>query len=179
MPGRRNAPRLLVQSYGVYWQKDQVAWNTARKPSGGGVIKRGLWGRRTRKQRTPKVNFWPQVGIYILYNSAFEPIYSGQGKIGSRLHSHFHNPWMGRKWVYFSWFGLKRLNIAGTDLLKSKKHYGATAEVVLDTLEAVLIAVGARTENKQGPRLHSATRFFQVEAPERGPLRRRRRRTSR
>ncbi|MGE0229706.1 MAG: GIY-YIG nuclease family protein [Dehalococcoidia bacterium] len=154
---QRRKPKGLIQCYGVHWRKTAVRWESKRG---------GLWGNRRRKNygRQPRhVNFWGQAGVYVLYNSMFEAIYSGQTtSLGGRLRNHTRHAWLGPKWEYFSWFGVRKINKRGDDLLKQKANYVASARVVLDTLEAVLIAVGARTENKQGPKLHGAHPYFQV-----------------
>lgn len=153
---RKKRPTGLIQTYGVYWKKSNVPWSVRKH--------RGLWGNRTRTQkRHPDVNFWKQAGVYILYNALFEPIYSGQAKqIGSRLHAHKNDRWRGPKWDYFSWYGLKKLKKGDKGLCRLNERYGASVDVTLDTLEAVLIVVGMRTENKQGPMLHGAVAFHQM-----------------
>jgi len=153
---RKSTANGLIQSYGVYWKKEDVAWDGKRI--------RGLWGNRNLKQkREADVNFWEQAGVYVLYNAVFEPIYSGQAtSLGRRLLAHTRNRWLGPKWQFFSWYGVRRLKGKGGGLRKLNQRYAATAPIILDTLEAVLIAVGARTENKQGPKLHGAIAFHQV-----------------
>lgn len=153
---RRARSTGLIKSYGVYWRKDEVKWQARRG---------GLWGNRRRKNfgASPHVNFWHQAGVYILYDDRFDAVYSGQTTcLGRRLRNHTRHMWLGPKWAHFSWFGIRQINAAGDGMRRLNMNYGGSARVVLDTMEAMLIAVGARTENKQGPKLHSAVPFYQV-----------------
>ena len=155
--GRPRRAAKAIANFGLYWSKDAVQWGRPRHPH------QLLGCSVQRNQRSkPHIDFWQQVGIYVLYSDRFEPIYAGQGQIGKRLMRHRNSSWIGPKWAHFSWFGLCEVKVRGRGLNKPPPRSMMKMDTLLDLMEGILIAAGINAENKQGPRMHGAVEYYQV-----------------
>ena len=67
---------LTIENFGRRWRRDKIAW-------GKGNNKGHLKGELRRSKKTI-VDFREQIGIYVLYNNAGEPVYVGQAGIGNK-----------------------------------------------------------------------------------------------
>lgn len=133
----------LVKSYGLFWEKEYVNWNTNSENG-------ELLGNLRGKKKQP-VNFAEQVGIYILYED-YKLVYVGQAGAGDkkrlldRLRSHTRDG-LSKRWNQFSWFGFRKVlkNKLGKDI-----YSNLNKEIILNTLEAILIDACEPVLNKQG-----------------------------
>lgn len=159
---------MLVKSYGLFWQRDEVIWN----PGQGNKGAFRLLGRRgTNLPGLRLADFRHQVGIYVLYGN-YGPHYVGlttkQG-LGKRLKDHLYDE-HSDSWDRFSWFGfcqvLKAKDHHGFPLLKeAPKSANGSPERVIHEMEALLIkAMGLR--NKAEMKFNSAEQWVQVKRDE-------------
>jgi len=96
------------------------------------------------------------MGIYILYEPIFTPVYIGQAGFGNadlmgRLRNH-KNDHLRDRWSHFSWFGFRSVN---KDCSLSAKQSSESKTSInyadaLDEIEGVLIEVLEPRLNKQG-----------------------------
>lgn len=98
---------MLIQSYGLFWRREEVEWNPGK-----GNHHFRLLGRQGKNSRTLRLcDFRPQQGIYILYGNT-GPHYVGltrkQG-FGKRLKDHLTDQHQDQ-WDRFSWFGFRSVN---------------------------------------------------------------------
>ena len=113
-----------LRAFGMFWRRDLVVWDSKPK----------LLGRQSSAAAT--VNFAGQVGVYLLHDRD-RVIYVGRASesMAARLKAHTIDRLSGR-WDRFSWFGLKRVDEKG-ELSEMVPQW--SAEVVIDTMEALLI----------------------------------------
>ncbi len=135
----------IIKSYGLFWSIDHVFW-------GRGKQKGELLGVPSRATSSEPVDFRRQIGIYVLY-SGHQMIYVGQTGAGNqrllaRLKAH-RSDFLANRWNRFSWFGLRKVLTTGKLSTENTKA-GAKLSVVLNHIEAVLIAAVEPTLNKQG-----------------------------
>lgn len=64
---------MLIQNYGLFWQRLIVDWGTRGRVRSGALL-----GRYARQLRSPEVDFREQQGVYVLYDDNFKIIYVGQ-----------------------------------------------------------------------------------------------------
>jgi hypothetical protein len=158
---------LLVQAYGLFWDREQVVWT----PGGGNRCR--LLGRIG--ERAPKLqvaDHWQQHGLYILY-SYLGPHYVGLVRarsLGKRLREHTEDK-HSEAWVRFSWFGfrkvLKRRDREGLQELASlaATSIGSPDNIIRD-MEALLIKAMA-TYNIHNMNFQRATEWDQIRLDER------------
>jgi hypothetical protein len=137
----------IIKNYGLRWVRDQVNWGSA------GIA--GFLSGKMAKTST-SIDFQDQIGIYILYEPIFTPIYIGQAGFGNasllaRLRHH-RNDHLRDRWTSFSWFGFRDVNKDGS--LSAKQTGDAKTSIsygdALDEVEGVLIEVLEPRLNKQG-----------------------------
>ena len=144
-----------IQNFGLLWEKKYicVGWKT---------VPGHLKGWRERRKR--EADFRGQAGVYILYDKDMIPVYVGQAGRGNntlitRLRNHFDDH-IWNRWVYFSWFGLKKVNKDGS--LSNKYDNSNSITEVLNDIEGVLILGIEPKLNKQGPTFNGAEQWWQV-----------------
>jgi hypothetical protein len=144
----------IVNSFGIYWNRDLVHWKTA--PDLLGIQQIGA----------NPVNFKEQVGIYLLHDDR-ETIYVGQAieqHLGVRLKYHISDR-LGGRWNRFSWFGFHGVSDTGA-LHKNTNFNNLTIQDLGHLLEAILIeSIEPRQNRKQG-NLFAGIEYLQQEAPE-------------
>lgn len=149
---------MLIQSYGLFWDRDKVDWN----PGGGN--QRLMLGRRNSKQPALRLaDVWNQKGLYVLYSNT-GPYYVGIAeKLGKRLHDHTKDNHR-RNWVRFSWFGFHpltdqshKLNLPDPGI----KPGAASVDVLIGDMEALLIK-SMGTFNIRNMNFRSAKQWEQV-----------------
>jgi hypothetical protein len=140
-----------LRAFGMFWVRDQVIWTgTAR-----------LVGRQG--SGASDVNFADQVGVYLLHDRE-RVIYVGRAtdSLYSRLKAHTSDRLSGR-WDRFSWFGLRGVKEDGS-LIDSTVPW--TPEVVIETMEALLIESLEPPLNRKRGDNFSAVEFIQVTDPQ-------------
>ena len=152
-PGQdHEEPESIIRSFGMYWQRELVAWKHDPK----------MFGRQQALAKA--VDFGKQKGIYILYDH-HTVVYVGRTidkPLGKRLYEHTINR-LGSRWNRFSWFGLLDVtNEGGLQELPVK----ATLAVLVSTLEALLIEALEPPQNRRRGDDFSAIEYIQDVDPE-------------
>lgn len=150
----------LINSYGLYWSRDAVDWNSQK-----------LLGERrhykvNKNNTTKKIkdcNVWSVRGIYALYSN-FKLIYAGLAGsnegIGSRLKAHTEKPRLAKRWDSFSWFGIDGFNDDGT----SRRYVdnSVPAEILVRSFELIAIFVADPPLNRSQGRFKGAEQIVQA-----------------
>ncbi|MBU6165852.1 MAG: hypothetical protein KGQ52_06930 [Alphaproteobacteria bacterium] len=139
-----------LKAFGMYWQREAVNWVTKPK----------LLGRQS-EGATP-VNFNEQVGVYLLHDRD-RVIYVGRANdtLGARLLAHTTDR-LGGRWDRFSWFGLRAVDDGGKLAAPSTAW---SHEVVIETLEALLIETMEPPLNRRRGDNFAAVEYLQVSDP--------------
>lgn len=142
----------LVNAFGMYWRRDAAVWNPTR------LLGEQLTGSKP-------VDFAGQRGVYLLHDRR-EVIYVGRAieqGIGVRLKAHTTDRLNGR-WDRFSWFGIYPVRDDGT--LGNDIEHTISAEILIVTMEALLIEATEPPQNRKRGDGFQAVEFIQVEDPE-------------
>lgn len=136
---------MLIYSYGLFWKERDVHWGKS------GTGNAGHLKGRYAKNSEYVVDFREQSGIYVL-QSNFNVVYVGQAgygnqKLFNRLKMHKFDHLSGR-WDTFSWFGTRSVN-ENRSLKAEKENYSSSHHILLNHLEAVLIATSEPPLNRQ------------------------------
>lgn len=143
----------IIKNYGLRWSREKIDWGARGK---------GNQGRLTGKLSSLKsfgvVDFRDQIGIYVLYDARFDPVYIGQAgmshaRLFQRLKNHT-NDHLRDRWEFCSWFGFRAVN---QDCSLSDKHNPDASTSIsyaeaLGEIEGILIQVLEPRLNKQGPK---------------------------
>jgi hypothetical protein len=149
---------MLISNYGLFWQRKYVHF-------GYGGNKGRLVGMMRQKESV-LVDFREQIGIYVLYDKDFIPIYVGQAGNGNatlfaRLQYHTTD-YLRNRWEYFTWFGSRRVNanrrLAAHD--STEKTFKARGGSILDGSEDISIATEDLKLNKQGSKIRDAAEEY-------------------
>lgn len=103
--------------------------------------------------------------MYLLHDSQ-GVVYVGQGtdqNLGRRLFQHTVDR-LGGRWTRFSWFGVWPVSDQGT--LEAGADFGLNVDVVVATMEAVLIEGLEPRQNRKRGDDFQAVEFLQFEDPE-------------
>ncbi len=148
---------MLIRNFGHFWERKYINYGRGRHPG-------HLCGSMTK---TRKADFREQIGIYILFDKDFTPVYIGQAGSGknrllSRLNQH-ENDHLWNRWDHFSWFGVRRVNKNGTlskfdDITKVFKVNGS---LLLNQIEGSLITALEPKLNRQGASWKGVEEYFQ------------------
>lgn len=139
---------MLISNYGLFWQRKYVNFGCDGN--------KGTLLGKISKKKLLLVDFGEQVGIYVLYDKDFIPIYVGQagngnGTLLTRLQLHTTD-YLSDRWEYFTWFGLRRVNankrLAAHDSIEKKSK--AQGGSILDESEGILMATMEPKLNRQG-----------------------------
>ncbi len=142
----------IIQSFGMYWQRDLVVWRGEPK----------MFGKQQAQAKA--VDFGRQKGIYILYDH-HTVVYVGRSidrPLGRRLYEHTTDR-LGSRWNRFSWFGLLDVTEEG-DLKEVSLATGLAA--MISTLEALLIESLEPPQNRKRGDGFSAVEYIQDIDPE-------------
>ena len=142
----------IIQSFGMYWQRDLVVWRNDPK----------MYGKQQALSKP--VDFGKQKGIYILYDH-HTVVYVGRSidrPIGKRLFEHTVDR-LGSRWNRFSWFGL--LDVTQEGSLRETAFNTSLASLVA-TLEALLIEALEPPQNRKRGDDFSAIEYIQDIDPE-------------
>lgn len=149
-----NSNTLLVQCFGIRWRRNLVDFGKPGRGQKGSLI-----GFRTDDSSRTKVDFWPQTGVYALYDGP-ELVYVGRAtkgddSLGKRLAAHNRDPGKADRWTAFSWFGFRRVNQDGS-LHATRlpgRHIGAGEAAKV--FEGLLIEfLSPRLNNRGGDLVH-------------------------
>lgn len=149
-----DTPTGLIQCLGMYWHRSNVVWKSNARILGQQQI------------GAEAVDFCNQVGVYILYDRD-RVIYVGRSierPMGQRLYEHTKDRLNGR-WDRFSWFGLKSVDENGK--LADVKLAANNFEIVVSTLEAILIEALEPPQNRKRGDQFSVSEYLQVADPDR------------
>lgn len=144
----------IINALGMFWEKDRVLWKGEPQ----------LLGKQ--QQDSEVINFAGQVGIYLLHD-AQGVIYVGRvtdQSLGKRLQQHTVDRLNGR-WTRFSWFGIYPVEDDGS-LNKNVNVSTVGLDVVIATLEAVLIEGLEPRQNRRRGDDFKAVEFLQADDPE-------------
>ncbi len=153
---------MLIRLYGQYWNPDAVDWGAR----GAGNKGRLLGKATTQSGKTKTLDFWDARGVYALYED-FRLVYVGQafsgknGCLGKRLRDHLTDRFAGR-WDMFSWFSTSSLRESS---LRKPGTRQIAPDSVIDTLEALGIALSSPPLNRRYNQLPSATEVEQARSP--------------
>jgi len=140
-----------LRAFGMFWQRDQVIWAGKGK----------LFG--VQQHGASAVNFAEQLGVYLLHDRE-RVIYVGRASdtLFVRLKAHTVDR-LGGRWDRFSWFGLRAVGDEGKleDASVPWSH-----NVVIDTLEALLIESLEPPLNRKRGDNFSGVEYLQVTDPE-------------
>ncbi|MEH6718866.1 MAG: GIY-YIG nuclease family protein [Aurantimonas endophytica] len=150
---------MLFQNYGLFWHADRVSWGTPGKGNGGKLL--GF-----QKSKEDPIDFRQQRGVYALYDGNFSILYVGQAGYGNkrlydRLYNHLTDH-LAERWERFSWFGIDPVvGKHGKRFVDEQDPGTPPVNVVLDHLEAILIAAAEPALNRQGGKFGEAQQFRQ------------------
>lgn len=139
----------IIKNYGLRWSREKVQWGSRGTPG-------ELCGKLSNLKSSDLVDFREQIGIYVLYETNFVPVYVGQAGLGTaklfnRLKNHT-NDHLRDRWVHFSWFGFRGATADGG--VSEKQHADARTTLqysdALDEIEGILIQVLEPRLNRQG-----------------------------
>ncbi len=146
-------PTGLIQCSGMFWQRVNVVWKSNPK-----ILGQQLIGSEA-------VNFCDQIGVYLLHDRD-RVIYVGRSidrPMGQRLFEHTKDRLNGR-WDRFSWFGLKGVDESGQ--LHDADLVANDVNMVIATLEALLIEALEPPQNRKRGDQFSVTEYLQVADPD-------------
>lgn len=150
----------LINAFGMYWVRAKAEW----EPMTPRVLGQQLPGSTPVLGSTP-VDFCNQRGVYLLYDGR-AVVYVGRttGRpLGVRLREHTSDRLNGR-WDRFSWFGVYPVTEYGD--LDSTRSGSYTPEMLIVTMEALLIEGLEPPQNRKRGDDFRAVEFLQVEDPE-------------
>ena len=148
---------FAIRNFGLLWERKYINYGWA-----------GVSGHLVGYRKSIKnADFRQQSGVYVLYDKDMIPVYVGQAGKGnaslfSRLKQH-ESDHLWNRWVYFSWFGLCKVNKDGSLYMSdnSDKSVTGTIASALNDIEGVLIYALEPKLNKQGPKWKGVQQFFQ------------------
>jgi hypothetical protein len=143
----------IINALGMFWERSKVVWRTEPR----------LLGKQ--QQDSVPVDFGKQIGVYFLHD-AQGVVYVGRAfdqSLGRRLQQHTVDRLSGR-WDRFSWFGIYPVESEGT-LRTDVDLSNIGVEVVISTLEAVLIEGLEPRQNRRRGDDFQAIEFLQSEDP--------------
>jgi hypothetical protein len=144
----------LINAFGMYWARANVLWS---------AVSPKLLGQQQPESKP--VDFCDQHGVYLLHDGR-SVVYVGRVSdqpLGLRLRQHTGDRLNGR-WDRFSWFGTSSVNEAGNLVEPSDKGFGQ--ELLIVTMEALLIEALEPPQNRKRGDDFRAIEFLQVEDPE-------------
>jgi HB1, ASXL, restriction endonuclease HTH domain len=144
----------LVNAFGMYWIRGRVLWTPA-KP-------RILGQEQTGSK---PVDFCSQQGVYLLHDGR-TVVYVGRTTdqpLGVRLRQHVADR-LNTRWDRFSWFGV--YSVAESGSLNTAPAVPYTLDMLIVTMEALLIEGLEPPQNRKRGDDFRAAEFIQVEDPE-------------
>lgn len=155
----------IIKNYGLRWHREKIMW-------GAGSRRGHLSGVLVGSKRSDPVDFREQIGIYILYENGFAPVYVGQaGNGNARLYDRlkWHRDRRLRdRWEYFSWFGFRDVDRNGELMLRQRPDAWVSLRYsdALNEIEGILIQTLEPRLNKQGARWQKTAHEYVQSWPE-------------
>ena len=144
----------VINAFGMFWERSKVNW-VLPQPS---ILGQQQYGSKA-------VDFAKQKGVYLLHD-AQGVLYVGrvtEQNLAKRLSQHISDRLAGR-WTRFSWFGVFPVQQDGT--LKTTADFSnVDINIVIATMEAVLIEGLEPRQNRKRGDDFQAVEFLQVEDP--------------
>lgn len=145
-------PDILIPCYGLYWHRDQIAWDARQQQ---------MLGSPT-DEASEIVDFANQWGVYILY---YWPNITYVGRttrsLYARLKDHIAQSRRANEWDRFSWFGLRPVDENGN---LAAPHPRLDMGDIVAAFETLLITTLSPPFNdRSGERL--GRRYLQVPDP--------------
>ena len=143
----------VINAFGMFWDRSKVLWTQSPKILG------------QQQTNAVEVDFCNQKAVYLLHD-AQGVVYVGRvtdQSLGRRLYQHTVDRLNGR-WTRFSWFGVYRVNADAT-LDEGRLNMDVTMDVVIATMEAVLIEGLEPRQNRKRGDDFQALEFLQKEDP--------------
>jgi len=143
----------LINAFGMYWARANVLWTSPPR----------IWGQQ--QPGSKPVDFCNQRGVYLLHDGR-AVVYVGRTTdqpLGVRLRQHISDRLNGR-WDRFSWFGVYPVAESGALDLNTLGSY--TLEMLIVTMEALLIESLEPPQNRKRGDDFRAIEFLQVEDPD-------------
>lgn len=143
----------LINAFGMYWSRDKVLWRATPK----------ILGQQQVGSST--VDFAGQHGVYLLHDGR-AVVYVGRTTdqpLGTRLRQHIADRLNGR-WDRFSWFGV--YEVAENASLNTAKSASFTQNMLIATMEALLIEGLEPPQNRKRGDDFRAVEYLQIEDPE-------------
>jgi hypothetical protein len=144
----------LINAFGMFWMRQEVDWSN-RSPKILGAQQTG----------SVPVDFSTQAGVYLLYDGS-RVVYVGRvsaPRLGTRLWEHTRDRLTSR-WDRFSWFGVRSVRPDGA--LAPIPKGNIQIDVLIATMEALLIEGLEPPQNRRQGDGFSALEFIQVTDPE-------------
>jgi len=144
----------VVNAFGMFWDRSKVVWEASPRILG------------HQQTGSPPVDFCEQKGVYLLHDTQ-GVVYVGRTtdqSLGRRLYQHTVDRMTGR-WNRFSWFGVYPVEENG-DLKTAADFSGVDINIVIATMEAVLIEGLEPRQNRKRGDDFQAVEFLQFEDPE-------------
>ena len=136
---------MLIHNYGLFWRRQFVHWGY---PGNLGHLK------GVRAVSEEPVDFRFQQGVYCLYNESFSLVYVGQAgggrsqRLFDRLKQHRDDS-LAERWSKFSWFGVREISEDGGELSSEMEEASIPINLILNHIEAILIAAAEPVQNLQ------------------------------
>lgn len=143
----------LINAFGMYWARSNVLWTAKPKILG------------QQQPGSIPVDFYDQRGVYLLHDGR-AVVYVGRTTdqpLGARLRQHVSDRLNGR-WDRFSWFGVYPASESGA--LDSSAVGSYNLEMLITTMEALLIEGLEPPQNRKRGDDFKAVEFLQVEDPQ-------------
>lgn len=154
--------RGLLNAFGLFWRRAEIDW----APTFPRMLGVQLAG-------SSAVDFSAQEGVYLLYDGS-RLVYVGrvsEPRFGKRLREHTRDRLSGR-WDRFSWFGVRPVGDGGE--LEDVPIAGLNADMVISTLEALLIEALEPPQNRRQGDGFAELEFIQSTDPNIEKLRKKR-----
>jgi hypothetical protein len=153
----------LIANYGLFWKRQKVWW-------GKQGVRGHLNGILSTNTTGIDVDFRDQQGLYTLYDDNFKMVYAGQAgandqqRLFDRLKQHTRDA-LADRWTKFSWFGIRPVTKKGV-LRVEKTAAHPEIGMVLDHIEAILLAASEPPHNRQGGRFgENVQQYLQSDDP--------------
>lgn len=144
----------VINAFGMFWERSKVYWGP-QQPS--------ILGQQQIGSKA--IDFAEQKGVYLLHD-AQGVLYVGritEQNLAKRLAQHTYDRLAGR-WTRFSWFGVYPVLEDG-NLKTSADFAGVQINVVIATMEAVLIEGLEPRQNRKRGDDFQALEYLQAEDP--------------
>jgi hypothetical protein len=141
----------VINAFGMFWERSKIIWKNNPRVLG-------------QQQGGSMVDFCQEKGVYLLHDLQ-GVVYVGRTtdqSLGQRLYQHTFDRLNGR-WTRFSWFGVFPVSESGP--LETTADFRLNIDLVVATMEAVLIEGLEPRQNRRRGDEFNAREFLQIEDP--------------